>query len=139
MEIIANAVQLVNANQNVYFTDTVACGGCSVMHRENSGLVTIRGATTQCRARYRLTFTGNAAIPTGGTAGPITFAIAVDGEAIPYSTMITTVAAVEEYNNINTTIFIDVPKGCCYTVSVKNIGTENVNIQNANLIIERVA
>ena len=139
MEIIANAVQLVNANQNVYFTDTVACGGCSVMHRENSGLVTIRGATTQCRARYRLTFTGNVATPTGGTAGPITFAVAVDSEAIPYSTMITTVAAVEEYNNIGTTIFIDVPKGCCYTISVKNIGTDSANIQNANLVVERVA
>ena len=139
MEIIANAVQLVNANQNVYFTDTVACGGCSVMHRESSGLVTIRGATTQCRARYRLTFTGNVAIPTGGTAGPITFAVAVDGEAIPYSTMITTVAAVEEYNNISTTIFIDVLKGCCYTISVKNIGTDSTNIQNANLVVERVA
>ena len=139
MEIIANAVQLVNANQNVYFTDTVACGGCSIIHRNNSGLVSIRGATTQCRARYRITFTGNVAVPTGGTAGAITFAIAVDGEAIPYSTMIETVAAVEEYSNLGTTIFVDVPKGCCYTISVKNIGTESANIQNANLLIERVA
>jgi hypothetical protein len=139
MEIIANAVQLVNANQNVYFTDTVACGGCSIIHRDNSGLVTIRGATTQCRARYRVTFTGNVAVPTGGTAGAITFAIAVDGEAIPYSTMIETVAAVEEYSNLGTTIFIDVPKGCYYTISVKNIGTASANIQNANLLIERVA
>ena len=139
MEIIANAVQLVNANQNVYFTDTVICGGCSITHRDNSGLVTIRGATSQCRARYRVTFTGNVAIPTGGTAGPITFAIAVDGEAIPASTMIETVAAVEEYSNINTTIMVDVPRGCCYTISVKNIGTEEANVQNANLIVERVA
>ena len=139
MEIIANAVQLVNANQNVYFTDTVACGGCSIIHRDNSGLVSIRGATTQCRARYRITFTGNVAVPTGGTAGAITFAIAVDGEAIPYSTMIETVAAVEEYSNLGTTIFVDVPKGCCYTISVKNIGAESANIQNANLLIERVA
>ena len=139
MEIIANAVQLVNANQNVYFTDTVACGGCSIIHRNNSGLVSIRGATTQCRARYRITFTGNVAVPTGGTAGAITFAIAVDGEAIPQSTMIETVAAVEEYSNLGTTIFVDVPKGCCYTISVKNIGEESANIQNANLLIERVA
>ena len=139
MEIIANAVQLVNANQNVYFTDTVACGGCSIIHRNNSGLVSIRGATTQCRARYCITFTGNVAVPTGGTAGAITFAIAVDGEAIPQSTMIETVAAVEEYSNLGTTIFVDVPKGCCYTISVKNIGEESANIQNANLLIERVA
>ena len=139
MEIIANAVQTVLANQNVYFTDTVACGGCSIMHRDDSGLVSLRGATSQCRARYRVTFGGNVAVPTGGTVGPVSFAIAVDGEAVPYSTMIVTPAAVEEYNNIKSTIIVDVPRGCCYTVSVKNIGTDSANIQNANLIVERIA
>ena len=139
MEIIANAVQTVGSNQNVYFTDTVACGGCSITHRANSGLVTLRGGTNQCRARYKVFFSGNVAIPTGGTAGSITMAIAVDGEAVPYSTMITTVAAVEEYNNIATEILIDVPRGCCYTISVMNTGAEDLEIQNASLIIDRVA
>ena len=139
MEIIANAVQTVPANQNVYFDNTVASGGCSIIHRNNSGLITLRGITNQCRARYKVTFSGNVAIPTGGTAGPVTFALAAEGETIPYSTMITTPTAVDSYNNINTTIFIDVPRGCCYTVAVTNIGEVAANIQNANLVIERVA
>jgi hypothetical protein len=71
MEIIANAVQTVAAGQNVQFTDTVTCGTCSINHRDGSGLVTIKGNTNQCRARYKITFGGNIAIPTGGTVGAI--------------------------------------------------------------------
>ena len=139
MEIIANAVQTVAANQNVYFTDTVVCGGCSITHRDDSGLVTLRGGTNQCRARYKIFFSGNVAIPSTGTAGPIQMAIAVDGEGVPSSTMIVTPTAVEAYNNISSEILVDVPRGCCYTISIKNTGTESVSIQNANLIVDRVA
>jgi hypothetical protein len=53
--------------------------------------------------------------------------------------MIVTPAAVEEYFNVFSAIFIDVPKGCCVTVSVQNTTTTAVNVQNANLIVERVA
>lgn len=139
MEIIANAVQLVNANQNVYFTDTVTCGGPCVSHRDDSGLVTLRGLTNQCRARFKVTFGGNIAVPEGGTAGPIQLEIAIDGEAVPTTTMIVTPAAVGDYFNVFSAIFIDVPKGCCVTVSVQNTTTTAVNVQNANLIVERVA
>ena len=139
MEIIANAVQLVNANQNVYFTDTVTCGGPCVSHRDDSGLVTLRGLTNQCRARFKVTFGGNIAVPEGGTAGPIQLAIAINGEAVPTTTMIVTPAAVGDYFNVFSAIFIDVPKGCYVTVSIQNITTTVVNVQNANLIVERVA
>ena len=139
MEIIANAVQTVLANQNVYFTETAVSGGCSTLHREGSGLVTLRGNTQQARARYKITFGGNIAIPTGGTVEAISMAIALEGEAIQSSTMISTPAAVEEYQNIFGAIFVDVPRGCCMTVSVKNTSTQSVEIQNANLIVERVA
>ena len=139
MEIIANTVQTVAANQNVYFTDTVACGGCSVSHREGSGLVTLRGITNQCRARFKVTFGANVAIPEGGTAGPISLALAIDGEAVPATTMTVTPTAVGAYFNIFSSIFIDVPRGCCLTTSVQNISTVAVNVQNANLIVERVA
>lgn len=139
MEIIANALQTVAANQNVYFTDTVVCGGPCVSHRDDSGLVTLRGITNQCRARFKVSFGGNLAIPTGGTAGPISLAIAIDGEAVPATTMTITPAAVGEFFNVFSTVFIDVPKGCCTTVSVQNISTVAVDVQNANLVIERVA
>lgn len=139
MELTANAIQTVPANGNVIFTDTVVCGNCSIMHREGSGLVTLRGLTNQCRARFRVSFGGNIALPTGGTVGPISLAIAINGEPVATTTMISTPAAVEEFNNVFSAIFIDVPKGCCSQISVRNTSDQSVNIQNANLIIERVA
>lgn len=139
MEIIANALQTVPANQNVYFTDTVVCGNCAIAHRDDSGLVTLRGLTNQCRARFRVTFGANIALPTGGTVGPISLAIAIDGEAVRATTMTVTPAAVEEFFNVFSSVFVDVPRGCCVTISVKNITTDDIEVQNANLIVDRVA
>lgn len=139
MEITANALQTVAVGQNILFTETAVCGNCSIMHRDGSGLVTLRGNTNQCRARYKVSFGGNIAIPTGGTVGPITLAIGINGEAIAATTMIETPAAVEEFSNVFSAVYIDVPKGCCYTIAVSNIGAETLEIQNANLIVERVA
>ena len=113
MELTANAIQTVAANANVYFTDTVVNGNCSMVHRDGSGLVTLRGLTDQCRARFRVSFGGNIAVPTGGTVGPISLAIAINGEPVVTTTMISTPAAVEEYNNVFSAIFLDVPRGCC--------------------------
>lgn len=139
MEITANALQTVEANQNVLFTNTVIAGNCSIVHREGSGLVTLRGITSQCRARFRATFGANVAIPTGGTVAPITLALAINGEPVATTTMISTPAAVEEFNNVSSSIFLDVPAHCCYQLSVSNISEDAIDIQNANLIIERVA
>ena len=139
MEITANAIQLVNENQNVLFSDTVVDGNCSVVHRDGSGLVTLRGITNQCRARYRITFGGNIAIPTGGTVAAISLALSIDGEPFDTTTMIATPAAVENYWNVSSSIFIDVPRGCCYSLGVRNTSDQAINVQNANLIIERVA
>lgn len=140
MEITANAVQTVAANQNVIFTDTVVEGSCSIVHREGSGLVTLRGLTNnQCRARFRVSFGGNIAIPTGGTVEAISLALAINGEPVSTTTMISTPAAVEEFNNVFSSIFLDVPRMCCYQISVQNISEQDIDVQNANLIIERVA
>ena len=139
MEITANAVQTVAANQNVIFTETPIRGNCSIIHREGSGLVTLRGITDQCRARFRVSFGANVAIPTGGAVVPIELAIAINGEAIGPATMISTPAAVANFNNVYTSIFLDVPAGCCYTISVVNIGADAIEVENANLIVERVA
>lgn len=139
MEVTANVLQTVAANQNVQFTETAVRGNCSILHREGSGLVTLRGITDQCRARFRVSFGGNVAIPTGGTVAPISLAIAINGEAIGPTTMISTPAAAEEFNNVYTSVFLNVPAGCCYTISIVNIGDDEIDVQNANLIVERVA
>jgi hypothetical protein len=139
MEIIANALQTVETGNNIQFTDEVI-GGCnSILHRGGSGLVTLRGITTQCRARFRVFFSGNIAIPTGGTVGQISLAISINGEALASTTMIQTPAAVEEFSNVASAAYLDVPAGCCVSIAVENTSTQAIDVQNANLIIERVA
>jgi hypothetical protein len=82
MEITANALQSVAVNQDVLFTNVPVSGNCSIVYRDGSGLVILRGLTQQSRARYRITFGANIAIPTGGTAGPASLALAIDGEPV---------------------------------------------------------
>ena len=139
MEITANALQTVPENQNVLFTETVVSGRCSITHREGSGLVRLKGLTDQCRARFKVSFGGNIAIPADGTVEAISLAIAIDGEPIATTTMIVTPAAVEEFWNVFGAIYLDIPRGCCSQISVRNTSTQAIDVQNANLIIERVA
>ena len=53
--------------------------------------------------------------------------------------MISTPAAVAEFSNVATAVYVDVPSGCCVSLSVRNTSTQAIDVQNANLIIERVA
>ena len=138
-EYTAFAEQIVAASSNVLFTDAPIDNSTSIVHRAGSGIITLRGLTRQCRARFRVSFGANIAIPTGGTVEAISAALAVEGEALPASTMIVTPAAAENYFNISTEALIDVPIGCCVTIGVKNISTQSINFANSNLIIERVA
>ena len=111
-----------------------------IVHREGSGLVTLRGLTNgQCRARFKVSFGGNIAIPTGGTVGPVSVALAIGGEALNSATAIVTPAAADNYFNVFVAAFIEVPRGCCVTVAVKNTSAQAVSIANSNLIVERVA
>ena len=140
MEITANAIQLVEAGQNVLFTETAvrSCKPC-VKHREGSGIVTLRGLTNQCNARFRLSFSGNIAIPTGGTVGEISLAIAIEGEPLQSTRMRVTPAAVDNYFNVSAQADICVPRGCCASVAVENTSGQAINVQNANLIVTREA
>jgi len=45
--------------------------------------------------------------------GAISLALAIEGEAIPATTMTVTPAAVEEFFNVSSAVFVDVPRGCC--------------------------
>lgn len=139
MEIINVNEQTVASSQNVLFTNTVTCGNACINHRTGSGLVILRGNTCQSRARYKVSFGANVAVPADGTAGAIQLALAIEGEGLASSTMIATPAAVSEYHNVFGAMFIDVPKGTSLTVSVKNTSAVDVLVQNANLIVERVA
>lgn len=138
-EFVAVSAQKVAENGNVIFTNTAVSGSNCIKHREGSGIVTLRGLTNQCRARYFVDFSGNISIPTGGTVGAISLAIAISGEPVLSSQMISTPAAVDQYNNVSSGVYIDVPAGCCVNIAVKNTSTQAINVANANIIVTREA
>lgn len=138
-EYVAVASQEVAANENVVFTNTAVKGSNCIQHREGSGIVTLRGITNQCRARYFVDFSANIAVPPVGTAGEISLAIAISGEPVLSSRMISTPAAVAQFNNVSTGIYVDVPKGCCLNIAVENTSGVAIDVANANLVVTREA
>lgn len=149
-EYVYNPIQLVQPDQPVILDASIPCNRGYVFHREGSGIVTLRGiVNNSCAnfARYRVTFNGNIAVPTGGTVGPIAVSLAIGGEPILTSRAIVTPAAVDEYFNVTSTAIITVPKGCCFNVSVENTSfgataadtPTAINVQNANLVVSRIA
>lgn len=153
-EFTNNSVQTVLANQVVTLNTTIGCPKGYVYHREGSGIVTLRGITPNCFARYQVTFNGNIAIPSTGTVGPISVAIAIDGEPVLTSRAIVTPAAVADepptqnnFFNVTSTAIINVPRGCCMNISVENVSegatptdpAPAILVQNANLTVTRIA
>lgn len=134
----ANA-QTVAAGQNVLLTETAVNGNCAIIHREGAGVVTLRGLTNQCRARFKVSFGANIALPADGTIEELSIALAVNGEALNSAKAIITPAALEQYGNIFVAVNVDVPRGCCVTVAAENTSAQNITVANANMIVERVA
>jgi len=147
-EYLANAVQNVALNAPAIFTASIPCTRGNIYHEDETGIFILRGNTTNCFARYQVTFNGNIALPEGGTVGPIAIALTVNGEPRLTSRAIVTPAAVEEYFNVTSTAIITVPRGCCFTLSVRAVPASEdptvtpapvISLQNANLTINRVA
>lgn len=148
-EYLANAVQSVSLNAPIIFTASIPCNRGYVYHEDETGIFILRGITNgQCFATYQIVFNGNIAIPTGGTVGAISVAIAVNGEPRPTSRAIINPVAVDEYGNVTSTAIVKIPKGCCFTLSVENVPASEdptvtpapvINVQNANLVISRIA
>lgn len=148
-EYLANVVRLVALNSPVIFDASIPCNRGYIYHEDNTGIFILRGATPNCFARYQVIFNGNIAIPTGGDVTPIALAITVNGETRPTSTAIFTPSAVNEFGNITSTAIITVPRGCCFTIAVRYVDatvdeptttpTPTIEVQNANLVIQRVA
>jgi len=149
-EYVYNPVQEVQPNQNVLLQSSIPCNKGYVYHREGSGILTLRGIVNNacgCFARYQVVFNGNISVPTDGTVGAIAIALALDGEPIQTSKAIVTPAAVDEYFNVTSTAIITIPRGCCENVSVENVSEgataadtpTAINVQNANLVVTRIA
>lgn len=145
-EYSANAAQVVPANGSVIFTESpVPCNCGFIYHRNESGLFRLvnrffrQNVTQNWRrnANYEVGFHANIAIPTGGTVEPISLAVFVDGEEDPSSIMTITPAAVEEFGNVGAGIIVQVPYVClCSSVSVRNISTQPITVQNANITFD---
>lgn len=151
-EYLANAVQAVALNAPVLFTASIPCTKGFVYHEDETGIFTLRGIVNNpscCFARYQVTFNGNIAIPEGGAVTPIAVALSVQGEQRPTSRAIFTPAAVDEYGNVTSTAIITIPRGCCFSLAVRYVDatvddptvtpTPSINVQNANLVINRIA
>lgn len=139
MEVIANELQTVEINDAVLFQTALSANNPSIIWRAGSGLITLRGIGPQLRARFRVAYHGNVALSTGAEVAPIELAIRINGEGIASSRTISTPAAVQEFNNVAASTFVDVPAGCCTTISLGNIGTTSIDIENVSMTVERVA
>ena len=150
-EYLANAEQLVSLNNPILFTASIPCNRGYVYHEDETGIFILRGVVNNpcgCFARYQVTYNGNIAIPTGGAVTPVAVSIAVNGESRPTSRAIYTPAAVDTYGNVTSTAIITVPKGCCFTLSVRyvpadedpaTVPTPTIEVQNSNLVVTRIA
>ena len=62
-EFVNVPVQTIQENQNALFSgETSCCNKGLVLHRTGSGQFTVRGCTQNCRAKYRVIFSGNIAV-----------------------------------------------------------------------------
>lgn len=147
-EYLANAVQTIALNQPAIFTASIPCTRGNVYHEDETGIFILRGNTQNCFARYQVVFNGNIAIPTGGAVTPIAIALTVNGEPRQTSRAIFVPAAVDTYGNVTSTAIITVPRGCCFTLSVRYVAADEdptttptsvIEMQNANLTISRIA
>ena len=145
-------VENVALNSAIPFIDSIPCNKGYVFHQNGTGIFVLRGIVnnpTACFARYNVVFTGNIAIPEGGTVTPIATAIVVSGEERTGSRSIFTPAAVDEYGNVTSRATVDVPRGCCFTVSVEyvngtvddpaTIPTPLISVIDGSLSISRTA
>lgn len=156
-EFTYNPVQTVQPGQNVILNTNIGCPKGYALHREESGIVTLRGIVNNacgCFARYQVTFNGNIAVPSTGTAGAIAVSLAIDGEPILTSRAIVTPTAVAteppttaNFFNVTSTAIITVPKGCCFNIAVENVSegataadvAPTILVQNANMTVTRIA
>lgn len=147
-----DTVESVALNSPIRFLDSIRCNRGYVYHQSGTGIFTLRGIVnnpTSCFARYNVVFTGNISIPEGGAVTPIATAIVVFGEERTGSRSILTPAAVDEYGNVTSRATIDVPKGCCFNISVEYVSgvvddptvtpTPFINVIDGSLSINRTA
>ena len=150
-EFIRNDIQLIQPGAPALLDTVIGCNRGYVLHRPGSGILTIRGIVNNACApfaRYRVSFDGNIAVPTGATPGEIQLGLAIDGEVVQSSIAAATPTAADAYWNVSGFAIIDVPRNCCYTVAVENASVSAdpattpalaLNLRNLNVEVTRLA
>ena len=136
--------QFVEADENILFLNGSRC--CKkglVMHTDGSGVFRVKGGPNCCKTIYRVNFGANVAIAPadeGGVVESITIALTQNGEVLRNTIRTVTPAAIGDFWSIGFETFVELPCGCCDTISIRNISeTTTIEVENANLIIDRVA
>lgn len=149
MEFSANALQVLEPNANLVFTNFPTDSEEGYIFWEPSlNQILLRGIVPYeigcCAwrnnarfAQYYASFSANVEVPEGGTPGEISLAIAINGQTIPTSEMIVTPTVAGALDNVSTQVYVPIPRGCCQSISIKNTGTTPIGVQNANLTLFR--
>lgn len=132
-----STIQQVAAGQNAILDVDVIKSRC-VSHRTGSGLICVDNSGCDCKpARYKVFVKANISIPTGGTVGPISLGIALNGEIVQSSIATVTPAAVGDEFSVSTEEIINAGK-CPVNIAVRNPNTETIQISDLTVIIERI-
>lgn len=137
-------VQTVAVDENILFLNGNRC--CKkgfIIHNDASGVFRVKGVSNCCKTIYKVHFNANVAVSDaadGGVLEPISVAITQNGEVLRNAIATVTPAAIGDFFNVSVETFIELPCGCCDTITVRNISdTTAIDVVNANLIIDRVA
>ena len=137
--------QNVAVNENILFLNGDRC--CKkglILHNNTSGIFRLKGICKNCatRAVYKVNFHANVAVSPadeGGVLGSVTLALTQNGETMLNSVSTVTPAAIGDRWVINFDALIELPCGCCDTISVRNISATSIEVENANILFERIA
>ena len=138
--------QTVAVDENILFLNGDRC--CKrgyILHNNTSGVFRLKGICKNCatRAVYKVNFHANVAVAPaadGGVLGPVTLALTQNGETMLNTVSTVTPAAIGDLWVINFETLIELPCGCCDTISVRNISaTTAIEVENANILFERIA
>ena len=134
-ELTSSGIQTVAAGQNVPLISTAACGKPCIVHREGSGLVTLRGLTQQCKAKFRVSFGANIAVPTGGTVGAITDALAMGAIVENYSSKESAVLAFNAGADI---LLMPYDYAAAFNGILSAVQTGEISLDRLNESVERI-
>ena len=138
--------QTVAVDENILFLNGDRC--CKrgyILHNNTSGVFRLKGICKNCatRAVYKVNFHANVAVAPaadGGVLEPVTLALTQNGETMLNTVSTVTPAAIGNLWVINFETLIELPCGCCDTISVRNISaTTAIEVENANILFDRIA